>query len=239
MRPSAPTLTAPESSARPAPGHVRDDYTVTEPTPTASANALDSNIDDADSLQVVVNKQRPLTPASLTPPDFVAADVPKANPAVLRAPAARALEQMFAAAREQGAGGMQVQSAYRAYATQVSVYDGWVRQLGREGADRQSARPGYSEHQTGLAVDISTLPSSCALQACFGDTSQGRWLAAHAWQFGFVLRYPDGLTHVTGYTYEPWHFRYIGIKAAERFHATGATTLEGFFALPAAPTYAP
>jgi len=204
------------------------------PTPRAPQ---EGSVDDPASLFVVVNKQRPLRPADVVPDDLVIAGVASANAPVLRAQAARALEEMFAVARTEGGGSMLVQSAYRSYTTQVSVYDGWVSRLGAERADLQSARPGHSEHQTGLAVDISPSPTTCVLQACFGTTAQGRWLAANAWRFGFVLRYPETETAVTGYTYEPWHFRFVGPEAARRYHDAGATTLESFFGLPAAPTY--
>jgi D-alanyl-D-alanine carboxypeptidase len=120
----------------------------------------------------------------------------------------------------------------------VRVYNGWVSSLGQAQADAQSARPGFSEHQTGLSVDISPVPLSCALDACFGATPQGRWLADNAWRFGYLLRYPADKTPVTGFTYEPWHFRYIGVELATEMHNTGVTTLEEFFGLPAAPDYA-
>jgi len=145
---------------------------------------------------------------------------------------------MFAAGAAEGAGQMQVQSSYRSYPVQVEVYDGWVSSLGKAQADRQSARPGYSEHQTGLAVDISTVPLNCSLAACFGTTAQGEWLAANAWRFGYLLRYPADKTAITGYEYEPWHFRYIGIALATELHKEGVETLEEFFGLPPAPDYA-
>jgi D-alanyl-D-alanine carboxypeptidase len=134
---------------------------------------------------------------------------------------------------------MQSQSAYRSYSTQVTVYNGWVAKLGQAQADIQSARPGFSEHQTGLALDISALPAKCSLDACFADTPQGQWLAANAWKFGFLLRYPADKTAITGVTFEPWHYRYIGVELATEMHETGVTTLEEFFGLPAAPDYAP
>lgn len=196
------------------------------------------SIDDPASLWVVSNKLRPLNPANWAPGDLVQPPVPFQNQQPLRQVASDALVAMFAAGAAEGAGGMQLQSAYRSYDRQVSVYNGWVSRLGQQQADAQSARPGFSEHQTGLAVDISPVPLSCALDACFGSTPQGIWLAANAWRFGFLLRYPADKTDITGYTFEPWHFRYIGVELATEMHNTGVTTLEEFFALPAAPTYA-
>ncbi len=211
------------------------------PTPTPTPTGFDKHAHsttDPNSIWVVVNKLRPLRPKSYGPHDIVNVPVAHDNPPQLRKAAGAALVRMFAAGKAAGAGGMQIQSAWRPYATQVRVYAGWVNSLGRAQADRQSARPGYSEHQTGLAVDISPVPLKCALAACFGTTSQGRWLAANAYRFGFLLRYPADKTRVTGYEYEPWHFRYIGVPLATEMHKEHVETLEEFFGLPAAPDYA-
>ncbi len=89
-----------------------------------------------------------------------------------------------------------------------------------------------------LAADIGSVPLQCTLAACFGQTTQGKWLAANAWRFGFLLRYPADKVAVTGYEYEPWHFRYIGVQLSTEMHNTGVTTLEEFFGLPPAPDYA-
>lgn len=242
---------APEPSASPAPSTSAATAapTATEtPTPTEEAPptspttpAFDKaalSVDDPASLWVVSDKLRPLEPVDYAPTDLVTPDVAHQNPPTLRAEPAAAVVAMFQAGEAEGAGSFQVQSAYRSYDTQVSVYAGWVQRLGQAQADAQSARPGFSEHQTGLALDISPVPLSCALQACFGDTTQGRWLAANAWRFGFLLRYPADQVAVTGFTYEPWHFRYVGVPLATEMHDTGVTTLEEFFGLPAAPDYA-
>jgi D-alanyl-D-alanine carboxypeptidase len=210
------------------------------PTPTPTGfNKQAQSITDPNSYWVVVNKLRPLNPLSYAPPDIVTVPVAHDNPAQMRKVAADALVAMFAAGKAAGAGEMQVQSSYRSYSVQVRVYNGWVSSLGQKQADAQSARPGFSEHQTGLAVDISTLPLRCALAACFGTTPQGQWLAANAWRFGYLLRYPANKTAVTGYEYEPWHFRYIGVPLATEMHNEGVETLEEFFGLPPAPNYAP
>lgn len=217
----------------------------TRPTPTATAapiplfNKAALSITDPTSIWAVVNKLRPLTPAKYTPTDLVATPVPHLNPPTLRREAADAMVAMFAAAKAEGAGCMQLQSAYRSYAVQVQVYNGYVASAGKAGADSQSARPGFSEHQSGLSADISTLPLTCALAACFGETPHGRWLAGNAYRFGYLLRYPADKTAVTGYIYEPWHFRYIGVPLATEMHRTEITTLEEFFGLPPAPDYAP
>jgi D-alanyl-D-alanine carboxypeptidase len=206
--------------------------------PTPSFDKAEFSIDDPSSYWVVVNKLRPLNPISYAPTDLVTVPVAHDNPALMRKDASAALVSLFAAGAAEGAGQMQVQSSYRSYPVQGKVYSGWVSSEGQAQADRQSARPGYSEHQTGLAVDISTVPLKCSLGACFGTTPQGEWLAANAWRFGYLLRYPAEKTQITGYEYEPWHFRYIGVPLATELHTDGVETLEEFFGLPAAPDYA-
>lgn len=209
------------------------------PTPTPTFDAGAQSINDPNSYWVVADKLRPLNPVDWEPPDLVLVPVAYANEPYLRQAASDAVVAMFAAfSAESGGLQMQSQSAYRSYATQQDVYAGWVSSLGQAGADLTSARPGYSEHQTGLSIDVSASPSSCTLEQCFADTPQGQWLASEAWRFGFVVRYPNGKTDVTGYEYEPWHMRYVGTELATELHDTGVQTLEEFFGLPAAPDYA-
>ena len=203
----------------------------------AGSDVPDADIDDPASLAVVVNKTRPLDPNDYAADDLVSVPVAYANPPTLRQEASDAIVQLFADYTAETGLEMQSQSAYRSYSAQVSVYNGWVDKLGQEGADLTSARPGFSEHQTGLAIDISAKPAKCSLDQCFADTPQGIWLAKNAWSYGFILRYPEGLTDVTGYEFEPWHYRYIGVDLAKKYHDSGATTLEGFFGLPDAPDY--
>ena len=95
-----------------------------------------------------------------------------------------------------------------------------------------SARAGYSEHQTGLAVDLITPDDpGCDFDACFARTPGGRWLARNAWRFGFVVRYQAATTAITGYAPEPWHLRYVGKPLAAELHRTGVATLEEFFGI--------
>jgi D-alanyl-D-alanine carboxypeptidase len=195
------------------------------------------SIDDPMSIWVVADKLRPLNPASFRPSDLVTAKVRYSANATMRAEAAEALERMFAASVAEGAGGMMVQNAFRPYETQVSLYAGHVQRLGQAQADIASARPGHSEHQTGLSADIMPDTGRCGVQECFAETSQGIWLAENAWRFGYHLRYPQGMTHITGYAFEPWHYRYVGVDLSTELHRTGTLTLEEFFGLPPAPTY--
>ena len=207
-----------------------------EPEPTYDATVF--SLDDPMSIWVIADKLRPIDPADFEPTDLVAVNAPYRSDPRLRATAAASYEVMFRAAEADGINLVLI-SAYRSYATQVSVYNGWVARLGLEAADLQSARPGHSEHQTGLSADIAAKNGACTINECFGQTPEGQWLTANAWKFGWVLRYPEGLTNITGYKYEPWHWRYVGKGLAAHLHETAPNvTLEEFFGLPPAPDYA-
>jgi len=197
----------------------------------AVAASADYDIDTASSLQVVVNKQRPLNPAT-----YVPAGLTRVTGIQLRSDAANAFKQFTKAAKAKGVS-ITLVSGYRSYAQQQSLYNDYVRQYGQQTADTLSARPGFSEHQTGLSLDIGNPNGSCALESCFASTPAGRWAADHADEYGFVIRYPEGYGAITGYTYEPWHLRYVGPKLEAEFAASREATLEQFFGLPAAPDY--
>jgi D-alanyl-D-alanine carboxypeptidase len=126
---------------------------------------------------------------------------------MLRRPAADALEAMAAAARAEGVI-LTASSAYRSYRYQAGVYARNVRELGQEAADRESARPGYSQHQLGLAVDFGSITDS------FAETRAGRWMEANAGRFGWSLSFPRGYEALTGYRWESWHYRYVGPELA-------------------------
>jgi D-alanyl-D-alanine carboxypeptidase len=195
------------------------------------------SIDDPASSWVVVNKARALAPVTFVPPDLVYPDVTYVNRQPMRQPVADALVAFFAAGKSEAGLDFSVQSAYRSYDSQVRVYNDDVARNGQAYADTDTARPGHSEHQTGLAVDISAVPARCSLDACFAHTPHGAWLAANAYRFGFLLRYPADKVPVTGFTFEPWHFRFIGVPLAAQLHATGVTTLEEFFGVPGGTEY--
>lgn len=198
------------------------------PASVATFNRAAHSIDDPASIWVVVNKLRPLNPMDYVPADLVDVPVPHTWDPLLRQEASDAIVAMFDAAANEAGLSLASNSAYRSYSSQESVYDG---------DDLSTARPGYSEHQTGLTMDIGAESGECSLAACFGETAEGIWLRDNAHRFGFILRYPADKTPVTGYEYEPWHFRYVGGDLAGEMHATGVTTLEEFFGLPAAPDY--
>lgn len=195
------------------------------------------DLDSPSSLTVIVNKQRPLADKAYVPANLVMPQgIPNVNGTPLRAEAATALEHMAADAKTSGLD-LVLNSGYRSYATQIAVYNGYVQSAGQAGADTTSARPGFSEHQTGLAADLSFAGQGCAVLPCFETTAGGQWLAANAWKYGFVLRYPNGKEAITGYNFEPWHYRYVGLDLAKLMHDTGYPTLEQYLGIDPAPDY--
>lgn len=135
------------------------------------------------------------------------------NPGV-DAEANSALSEMISAASKEGINLYQI-SGFRSYSTQVTLYNNYVARDGKAAADRYSARPGHSEHQTGLAFDLNSLEQS------FGETKEGKWLAANCWKYGFIIRYPHDKEEITGYMYEPWHVRYLGKDVAKAVYESG------------------
>lgn len=225
-------------TASPTPPAPRNPSPTAPPSPGPTFDASARSITDPASIWVVVDKLRPLNPVGYVPADLVTVPVPYANAPTLRAEASQAIVTMFDAVTADTGLRLQSQSAYRSYNTQVSVYAGNVSRFGQERADLVSARPGFSEHQTGLVMDISSVPAVCSLDVCFAGTPEGRWLAGNAWRYGFLMRYPEGKTEITGYSFEPWHYRYVGTELAAEMHDRGILTLEEFFGLPPAPGYA-
>lgn len=200
-----------------------------KPEPAPFNTSLHSTTSPA-SIWVVVNKKHPLSPLNYVPADLVAIG----GGQYARTEAATQLTRLIQA----GAGvGHQLYplSGYRSYATQTAVYNNYVRTDGRARADTYSARPGHSEHQTGLAIDVGN--GVCNLSACFGTTPAGQWVAAHAHRYGFIIRYPAGKTAVTGYAYEPWHLRYVGAALATEMKRQNIQTLEEFFGITGGTAY--
>jgi D-alanyl-D-alanine carboxypeptidase len=228
----------PTAEATATPHPLSTDATADRAVPTAGVfDAALQSRDDPASSWVVVNKSRELHPVSYAPGDLVFPDVTYVNRQPMREPTARALVALFRAGKTEAGLDFSVQSAYRSFESQQRVYDDDIAQHGLAFADADTARPGHSEHQTGMAVDISAVPARCSLDACFATTPQGQWLAANAWRFGFLLRYPADKVAVTGFTFEPWHFRYVGVPLSTRMHTIGTTTLEEFFGLPGGQVY--
>lgn len=180
---------------------------------------------------ILVNKTNPIE-LSYAPSDLVLPEVAyrtdKAREEVMvRRIVAEPLKVMFAAAERENIK-LMIGSAYRSAALQETYFNSYAKSSGIAEAEKYSAHPGTSEHQLGLAVDLTTTDRACYLTECFEDTAAGKWLAAHVHEYGFILRYPKGKSDITGYNYEPWHFRYIGVAPATAVYESGLTYDEAF-----------
>ncbi|MFC5405561.1 M15 family metallopeptidase [Cohnella soli] len=187
-------------------------------------------ITNPKSLYVLANKKRNL-PSDYVPPDLVVPDVPfsfsgDSPKKKMRKAAADALESLFQAAKDDGIE-LKAVSGYRSYATQKAIFTANAEKKGEDVANKTSARPGQSEHQTGLAMDISSASVGYALEETFAKTKEGKWLAAHAADHGFIIRFLKGKEKITGYSYEPWHVRYVGRDVAKEI-ARQKITLEEY-----------
>ena len=127
--------------------------------------------------------------------------------------------EMFNVAKEAGYT-LIVNSSYRTYEEQKEIYDDYESNRGQEYADTYAARPDFSEHQTGLSLDIF---SPGANMSNFADTETFKWLSENCYKYGFILRYPEGKEDITGYSYEAWHYRYVGKELAEKVYDSGLT----------------
>jgi zinc D-Ala-D-Ala carboxypeptidase len=202
-------------------------------TKPQSFNKAQYSIDEPGSPWLVVNKQRPL-PANyqtpeLTTPDIMLRWAIDAETMQVSKMIVTSLEAMNDALLSAGHK-LELISGYRSDSYQKMLYDSHVDQYGQAEADRQSAKPGTSEHQTGLAVDLGRSDKKCDLLECFGALPEGKWLNLHAHEYGFIIRYPKNKEQSTGYMYEPWHLRYVGKELAAELNANSAT-MEEFFGL--------
>ncbi len=149
------------------------------------------------------------------------------------------LKAMASAARAAGAR-FSVQSAYRSYATQKATFAYWVRLHGYAIALKESARAGHSEHQLGTTLDFRSYGGAAPWNyRDWATTKAGAWLKANAWRYGFVMSYPKGKSAVTCYTYEPWHYRYVGRAKAKLIRASGLTLREYLWREQTTPTPTP
>ncbi|MCL2810318.1 MAG: M15 family metallopeptidase [Clostridia bacterium] len=172
-----------------------------------------------DSLILVNRENRaPIAAPSLVLPDVPPARSGNASNVYMQPNAANALEQLFAAAQVEQGYLLYAVSGYRSAGTQGAIYERRVEQSG-EAAKRWVAPGGFSEHQTGLAMDVTGASvRDLGLTQRFGDSEEGLWVAHNAHRFGFIIRYQRGWEQITGYNYEPWHLRYVGLEHAARMY---------------------
>lgn len=188
-------------------------------------------IANPNDILVLVNKERNL-PADYEPEDLVIPDVPfpfegDKPKKYMRQEAAKALEQLFVDAQHAGVE-LYALSGYRSYKTQEANFNREARLKGESLANKTVAYPGQSEHQTGLAMDITRKSAPYLLDCEFGQTPEGIWLYQNCHRYGFIIRYPEDKEYITGYSYEPWHIRYVGREVAQYLYDNNLT-LEEFF----------
>ena len=203
-------------------------------TTTSSEDGIEV-VAQPESIPVLVNKQRKL-PENYSPQDLVTTSIPYLSSATaekrkLRSEAASAISRLFDGAKADGINLLGV-SGYRSHATQVSLFNYYVQKDGYEKARTYSAVPGTSEHETGLAIDVTGGDGRCAAEDCFGGTAEAKWLQENVADYGFIIRYPKGKDAITGYKYEPWHLRYVGKAIASEIMKRGITLEEYFNAIP-------
>ncbi len=182
-----------------------------------------------NSITVLVNKEYSL-PSDYVPEDLVVPDILfninyYDEKKLMRQEAATTIEQLFDASVEAGLNLYGI-SGYRSYDRQKQIYDTNIATKGEEYTNRYSARPGHSEHQTGLVMDVSTNSIGNQLEPVFAYTPEGKWLAQNAHLYGFIIRYPEGKESITGYSYEPWHIRYVGKDLAKYIYDNNLTLEE-------------
>lgn len=186
-------------------------------------------IKNTDDILVLVNKNRNL-PSDYKPEDLVIPNVrfpfeETVEKKYMREEAAKALEELFNQADEEGIYLFAI-SGYRSYNTQKYLFDTRAERDGFEAANKLTAYPGQSEHQTGLAMDVSSQSMGFTLDQSFGQAVEGEWLKDNAHKFGFIIRYSKDSVDITGYSYEPWHIRYVGKEVAEEIYDENITLEE-------------
>lgn len=184
---------------------------------------------DPDDENLILANKTHLLDADYKPDDLVRVSYYISGRSVemtsMRPEAASAFDDLVEAAAENGHT-IKATSAFRSYSYQKSLHDYYLKTKGQEWTDQYSAVEGASEHQTGLAVDVSSPSVNYQLEISYGETEEGKWLSEHAHEYGFILRYKEGKEDITGYAYEPWHIRYVGKDAAEVIYQQDLTLEE-------------
>lgn len=212
------------------PAAKKDPVMVTLPT-AQPFRAIEQDYTKPDSLWLVVNKIRPIpldyAPTNLTIPDVATRTDKSDEERSVRSDIETPIKDMFKAASV-SKHSLMIGSAYRSAALQKYYFNNYARVSGEAAANQYSARPGQSEHQTGLSIDITSTSFECYLDECFANTPDGQWLAANAHKYGFILRYPKNKETTTGYQFEPWHYRYVGIDLATALQESNLTLEEAW-----------
>ncbi|TYS67880.1 M15 family metallopeptidase [Sutcliffiella horikoshii] len=222
-------VVAPEEPEEEAPPTEEEPEEVSEPDEASEPEAIPV-VANPGAMNVMVNKFWSL-PEGYRPGDLMRPNVPfsfgdeNSDRSKLRAEAAESLEIMFNVAKGEGIE-LYARSGFRSYETQAAIFKNEVATFGYEQAVLYVALPGTSEHQTGLAMDITAKSVGLELVEELEGTAEGKWLAENAHHYGFILRYPKGKTNITGYAFEPWHFRYVGVDIAGEIYAKGITLEE-------------
>lgn len=183
-----------------------------------------ATIANPENIAANINQETRLS-ESYIPPDLVVPNIPfsfeeDTDKRYMRQEAGIALERLFDAAKGEGLRFIAI-SGYRSFERQSVLYQNAIEKDGP--SQNMVAKPGYSEHQTGLAMDVSTASVEYELIEAFGLTAEGLWLEDHAHEYGYIIRYPAGKEAVTGYGYEPWHLRYVGVDLAEELFQEGVS----------------
>lgn len=198
-----------------------------------SKNALD---DIDDEYLILVNKEYALTeefqPEDLRIPKVKFPFEEDLEKKYLREVPSKALEEMFKAAETEAEIHLFAISGYRSFGSQEGIYNNKINTSSKEEADRLVSIPGHSEHQTGLTMDVSSESVHLALEESFADTAEGMWLKDNAHRFGYIIRYPKGKELITGYDFEPWHIRYVGVENATTMYNNNMTLEEYLNKLP-------
>lgn len=179
---------------------------------------VDYPVDLDKKYLILVNKYYKLS-SDYVPENLVTIASPYGKALPLESTVYEQYKMMWHAANQEGLH-LYICSPYRSYQTQNGLYNSYVTRDGKRAADTYSARPGYSEHQTGLAFDVITPTTNLDT---FASSKEFTWLQEHAHEYGFILRYPRGKEYITGYIYEPWHYRYVGVEVATKIKETGLT----------------
>lgn len=190
--------------------------------------AQQSTVDKTSEYLILVNKTHGLNkayePDDLKKVKFAAKDRETAYQE-LRKTAAKAFNELAAGAKEAGHT-IKLTTGYRPYSYQKVLYKQYIAMDGKNRAEQYSAKPGYSEHQTGLCADVSSPSVNYRLVRRYGRTKEGKWMAENGHRYGFIIRYPKGKMGITGYEYEPWHIRYVGTEAATEIYKQQLTLEE-------------